>query len=112
MQKYVSIYGSVYAIADISYSFAYAVGPIVAGHIVEHYGFTMLNVIVAVISIAYAPALYFLKDMYNYKVKDRKHTVDDKFLILNYIQYQHCQSFVVTMMSCNFVLSLIWKTGF
>jgi MFS family permease len=85
MQKYVSIYGSVYAIADISYSFAYAVGPIVAGHIVEHYGFTMLNVIVAVISIAYAPALYFLKDMYNYKVKDRKHTVDDKFLILNYI---------------------------
>lgn len=30
-KKYVSVYGSVYAIADISYSAAYAVGPVIAG---------------------------------------------------------------------------------
>ena len=56
-----------YAIADISYSFAYAIGPVVAGQIVEHMSFTALNIIVAVLSIAYAPILYFLKDMYDYK---------------------------------------------
>ncbi len=50
-KKYVSIYGSVYAIADISYSAAYAVGPIIAGHIVEKMGFLALNISVALISL-------------------------------------------------------------
>ena len=50
-KKYVSVYGSVYAIADISYSAAYAVGPIIAGHIVENMGFTALNISVAILSI-------------------------------------------------------------
>ena len=36
--RYTSVYGSVYAIADISYSLAYALGPIVAGNIVSSYG--------------------------------------------------------------------------
>ena len=67
-QKYVSVYGSVYAIADISYSAAYAIGPVIAGHIVEMFGFTALNIIVGLVSLAYAPILYFLKDMHSYKV--------------------------------------------
>ena len=50
-KKYVSVYGSVYAIADIAYSAAYAVGPIIAGHIVEGMGFTALNISVALISL-------------------------------------------------------------
>ena len=33
-KKYVSVYGSVYAIADISYCAAYAVGPVIAGKII------------------------------------------------------------------------------
>ena len=56
-----SVYGSVYAIADISYSAAYAVGPVIAGHIVEQMGFTALNICVAIISLLYCPALYYLK---------------------------------------------------
>ena len=60
-KKYTSVYGSVYAIADISYSAAYAFGPVVAGHIVEIYGFTVLNIIVAIISLVYAPIIYYLK---------------------------------------------------
>ena len=32
-KKYVSVYGSVYAIADISYCAAYAVGPVIAGKV-------------------------------------------------------------------------------
>ena len=31
--RYVSVYGSIYAIADISYSLAYAIGPVIAGAI-------------------------------------------------------------------------------
>ncbi len=54
-KKYVSVYGSVYAIADISYSAAYAVGPIIAGHIVENMGFTALNISVAILSILWVP---------------------------------------------------------
>ena len=64
-----SVYGSVYAIADISYSAAYAIGPVIAGHIVEMFGFTALNIIVGLVSLAYAPILYFLKDMHSYKVQ-------------------------------------------
>ena len=65
-KKYTSVYGSVYAIADISYSAAYAFGPVAAGHIVEKFGFTALNIIVALISIIYAPIIYYLKDMHDY----------------------------------------------
>ena len=36
--RHASVYGSVYAIADISYSFAYALGPVVAGKIVQEFG--------------------------------------------------------------------------
>ena len=39
--RYTSVYGSVYAIADISYSFAYALGPVVAGNIVAKYGWVV-----------------------------------------------------------------------
>lgn len=65
-KKYVSVYGSVYAIADISYSAAYAVGPVVAGNIVGTMGFTALNFFVAFLSLLYSPALYYLRDMHDY----------------------------------------------
>ena len=39
--RYTSVYGSVYAIADISYSLAYSLGPIVAGKIVSEYGYVL-----------------------------------------------------------------------
>ena len=81
-KKYTAVYGSVYAIADISYcagtlpcnvkfvcfhfvsSPAYAFGPVVAGHLVENFGFTTLNVVVGVISLIYAPIIFYLKDMH------------------------------------------------
>jgi DHA1 family vesicular acetylcholine transporter-like MFS transporter 3 len=71
-KKYVSVYGSVYAIADISYCAAYAVGPIIAGHIVEELGFTALNMSVAVLSLAYAPALYYLRGFNAYQNYDEE----------------------------------------
>ena len=65
-----SVYGSVYAIADISYCAAYAVGPIIAGHIVEKMGFTALNMSVAALSLAYAPALFYLRGFQTYQNYD------------------------------------------
>ncbi|XP_078284485.1 putative vesicular acetylcholine transporter-A [Rhinoraja longicauda] len=61
--RYVSVYGSVYAIADISYSVAYALGPIVAGQIVHNFGFVQLNLGMGLINILYAPALLFLRNV-------------------------------------------------
>ncbi|CRL05790.1 CLUMA_CG018818, isoform A [Clunio marinus] len=65
--RYVSVYGSIYAIADISYSLAYAVGPIIAGGIVEIIGFTALNFIIAISNLAYAPVLRYLRNVYDLK---------------------------------------------
>lgn len=65
--RYVSVYGSIYAIADISYSLAYAVGPIIAGGIVEAIGFTSLNVLIAFSNLLYAPLLIKLKHIYDFK---------------------------------------------
>ncbi|KAG5671596.1 hypothetical protein PVAND_001789 [Polypedilum vanderplanki] len=65
--RYVSVYGSIYAIADISYSLAYAVGPIIAGGIVELIGFVALNLIIAIICLAYAPIMRYLRNVYDFK---------------------------------------------
>lgn len=65
--RYVSIYGSIYAIADISYSVAYAIGPIIAGQVVEAIGFTALNFGIAFANLLYAPVLGYLKHIYDFK---------------------------------------------
>lgn len=65
--RYVSVYGSIYAIADISYSVAYAVGPIIAGNVVEAIGFTALNIGIAFSNLLYAPVLIYLKHIYDFK---------------------------------------------
>lgn len=65
--RYVSVYGSIYAIADISYSLAYAVGPIIAGGIVEVIGFTALNFIIAISNLAYVPVIRYLRNVYDFK---------------------------------------------
>ncbi|XP_042148520.1 vesicular acetylcholine transporter [Ixodes scapularis] len=65
--RYVSVYGSIYAIADISYSLAYAIGPIIAGGIVESIGFTALNIFIALSNLLYCPLLMSLRRIYDYK---------------------------------------------
>lgn len=65
--RYVSVYGSIYAIADISYSVAYAVGPIIAGGVVEAIGFTALNIGIALSNLMYAPVLMYLRHIYDFK---------------------------------------------
>merc|ERR1719187_3113013 len=51
--RYTSVYGSIYAIADISYSLAYAFGPMIAGSVVESIGFVALNIGIALSNLMY-----------------------------------------------------------
>ncbi|XP_030842212.1 synaptic vesicular amine transporter isoform X2 [Strongylocentrotus purpuratus] len=60
--RHVSVYGSVYAIADVAFCLGFAVGPSVSGSIVESIGFPWLVRIVAIIDFMYAPLLLFLRD--------------------------------------------------
>uniref|UniRef100_A0A5F9DUW0 Solute carrier family 18 member A1 n=1 Tax=Oryctolagus cuniculus TaxID=9986 RepID=A0A5F9DUW0_RABIT len=59
--RHTSVYGSVYAIADVAFCLGFAVGPSTAGAIVRAIGFPGLMVIIGVINIAYAPLCYCLR---------------------------------------------------
>lgn len=65
--RFTSVYGNVYAIADISYSVSYAIGPIIAGGIVEAIGFTALNFLIAVVTLGYVPILSMLRSIRDYE---------------------------------------------
>uniref|UniRef100_A0A183C1Y7 MFS domain-containing protein n=1 Tax=Globodera pallida TaxID=36090 RepID=A0A183C1Y7_GLOPA len=65
--RHVSVYGSVYAIADISYSLAYAFGPIIAGGVVNTMGFLALNIIICLLNVGYTPLLGMLRKAYSYQ---------------------------------------------
>uniref|UniRef100_A0A0N5BUD0 MFS domain-containing protein n=1 Tax=Strongyloides papillosus TaxID=174720 RepID=A0A0N5BUD0_STREA len=65
--RHVSVYGSVYAIADISYSLAYAFGPIIAGSIVHNVGFLALNILICVLNVGFTPVVFMLRKVYNYE---------------------------------------------
>jgi multidrug resistance protein len=65
--RHTSVYGSIYAIADISYSLAYAFGPILASNIVYGLGFTALNIGICFSNLLYAPVIYFLRYFYEFK---------------------------------------------
>ncbi|XP_038071032.1 synaptic vesicular amine transporter-like [Patiria miniata] len=60
--RHVSVYGSIYAIADVAFCIGFAVGPSLSAAIVQAVGFTWLLRIVAILSFLYAPLCYFLRD--------------------------------------------------
>ena len=62
--RHKSLYGSVYAIVDISYSLVYAFGPMLAGVILNYLGFMGLSIIICLLILLFVPFLYFLKKIY------------------------------------------------
>ncbi|XP_041372023.1 synaptic vesicular amine transporter-like isoform X2 [Gigantopelta aegis] len=60
--RHVSVYGSVYAIADIALCLGYAIGPSISGSIVKEIGFNWSMWIIGIINIIYAPFMYFLQN--------------------------------------------------
>uniref|UniRef100_UPI00358E740F synaptic vesicular amine transporter n=1 Tax=Myxine glutinosa TaxID=7769 RepID=UPI00358E740F len=61
-QRHVSVYGSLYAIADIAFCFGYALGPSTGGAIARAIGFPWLMAIVGLVDIAFAPLCFFLRN--------------------------------------------------
>ncbi|XP_075300633.1 chromaffin granule amine transporter [Opisthocomus hoazin] len=59
--RHTSVYGNVYAIADIAFCMGFAIGPSTAGAIVRAVGFPWLMVTIGVINIAYAPLCWYLR---------------------------------------------------
>uniref|UniRef100_A0A8C6W7I2 Solute carrier family 18 (vesicular monoamine), member 1 n=1 Tax=Nannospalax galili TaxID=1026970 RepID=A0A8C6W7I2_NANGA len=60
--RHTSVYGSVYAIADVAFCMGFAIGPSTGGAVVRVIGFPWLMVIIGVINILYAPLCYFLRN--------------------------------------------------
>ncbi|KAI1900920.1 hypothetical protein AGOR_G00054800 [Albula goreensis] len=60
--RYASVYGSVYAIADVAFCMGFAIGPSTGGAIVKAIGFPYLMVIIGIINILYAPLCCFLRN--------------------------------------------------
>ncbi|KAG5280457.1 hypothetical protein AALO_G00060230 [Alosa alosa] len=60
--RHESVYGSVYAIADVALCMGFAIGPSTGGAIVKSIGFPYLMVIIGIINILYAPLSCFLRN--------------------------------------------------
>ncbi|XP_053223205.1 chromaffin granule amine transporter [Podarcis raffonei] len=59
--RHTSVYGSVYAIADVAFCMGFAFGPSIGGSLVRVIGFPWLMVIIGGINLAYAPLCWFLR---------------------------------------------------
>ncbi|KAG2468961.1 VMAT1 protein, partial [Polypterus senegalus] len=60
--RHTSVYGSVYAIADVALCLGFAIGPLTGGAIVKYLSFPYLMVIIGVINIVYTPLCWFLRN--------------------------------------------------
>ncbi|XP_072913298.1 chromaffin granule amine transporter [Hemitrygon akajei] len=73
--RHVSVYGSVFAIADVALCMGFAIGPSLGGAVVKAIGFKWLMLIIGVINICYSPLCIIL----------RKPPVnEEKMIILNH----------------------------
>lgn len=60
--RHVSVYGSVYAIADVAFCMGFALGPSIGGSIAESIGFSWLMTIIGLVDIMFAPLCMFLRN--------------------------------------------------
>ncbi|CAB1312597.1 unnamed protein product [Coregonus sp. 'balchen'] len=59
--RHVSVYGTVYAIADVAFCMGFALGPSAGGAIAKSIGFPWLMTIIGIVDILFAPLCYFLR---------------------------------------------------
>uniref|UniRef100_A0A8C7XNG2 Solute carrier family 18 member A1 n=1 Tax=Oryzias sinensis TaxID=183150 RepID=A0A8C7XNG2_9TELE len=60
--RHASVYGTVYAIADVALCMGFAIGPSTGGALVQAVGFPCLMVFIGVINILYAPLCLLLRN--------------------------------------------------
>ncbi|KAJ3603500.1 hypothetical protein NHX12_028245 [Muraenolepis orangiensis] len=59
--RHASVYGSIYAIADVALCLGFAIGPSTGGAVVQVIGFPALMVVIGTVNILYAPLCFFLR---------------------------------------------------
>ncbi|KAF8355177.1 cat-1 [Pristionchus pacificus] len=60
--RHVGVYGSIYAIADAAFCFAFALGPFFSGPLVRSVGFPTMLYLIAIINFIYAPLMFLLRN--------------------------------------------------
>uniref|UniRef100_A0A669BZK2 Solute carrier family 18 member A1 n=1 Tax=Oreochromis niloticus TaxID=8128 RepID=A0A669BZK2_ORENI len=94
--RHASVYGSVYAIADVALCMGFAIGPSTGGALVQAVGFPCLMVFIGVINILYAPLCFLLR---NPAVREEKMAIIDQECVM------HRKSYNTHKESCEFPLS-------
>ncbi|XP_029915600.1 chromaffin granule amine transporter [Myripristis murdjan] len=82
--RHASVYGSVYAIADVALCMGFAVGPSTGGALVQAVGFPCLMVFIGVINILYAPLCFLLR---NPAVREEKMAIIDQECVMHRKSY-------------------------
>uniref|UniRef100_A0A1A7WBQ8 Solute carrier family 18 (Vesicular monoamine), member 1 n=1 Tax=Iconisemion striatum TaxID=60296 RepID=A0A1A7WBQ8_9TELE len=94
--RHASVYGSVYAIADVALCMGFAIGPSIGGTLVQAVGFPCLMVFIGVINILYAPLCFLLR---NPAVREEKMAIIDQECVMHRKNYNTHQD------RCEFPLS-------
>ncbi|XP_069379592.1 chromaffin granule amine transporter [Paralichthys olivaceus] len=82
--RHASVYGSVYAIADVALCMGFAIGPSTGGALVQAVGFPCLMVFIGVINILYAPLCFLLR---NPAVREEKMAIIDQECVMHRKSY-------------------------
>ncbi|XP_070760309.1 chromaffin granule amine transporter [Enoplosus armatus] len=82
--RHASVYGSVYAIADVALCMGFAIGPSTGGALVQAVGFPCLMVFIGVINILYAPLCFLLR---NPAVREEKLAIIDQECVMHRKSY-------------------------
>ncbi|KAM9700241.1 LOW QUALITY PROTEIN: chromaffin granule amine transporter-like, partial [Menidia menidia] len=82
--RHASVYGSVYAIADVALCLGFAIGPSTGGAVVQAVGFPCLMVFIGVINILYAPLCFLLR---NPAVREEKMAIIDQECVMHRKSY-------------------------
>ncbi|XP_062238042.1 chromaffin granule amine transporter [Platichthys flesus] len=82
--RHASVYGSVYAIADVALCMGFAIGPSTGGALVQAVGFPCLMVLIGVINILYAPLCFLLRSP---AVREEKLAIIDQECVMHTKSY-------------------------
>ncbi|XP_047237814.1 chromaffin granule amine transporter [Girardinichthys multiradiatus] len=82
--RHASVYGSVYAIADVALCMGFAIGPSTGGALVQAVGFPCLMVFIGIINIVYAPLCFILR---NPAVREEKMAIIDQECVMHRKSY-------------------------
>ncbi|XP_029365523.1 chromaffin granule amine transporter-like [Echeneis naucrates] len=82
--RHASVYGSVYAIADVALCMGFAIGPSTGGALVQAVGFPCLMVFIGVINILYAPLCFLLR---NPAIREEKMAIIDQKCVMHRKNY-------------------------